>query len=174
MLPSTIFLTLFLLTWALCFLAQIKIHLPDGKFLSMKILYTDGASFLCFCFLKCAMEAAESDPTWQGIAVHEFVHQRQQRWFSPLVFGLLYFGEWLFRKFVLGQSWITAYACLTWERPAEKKDSPSSKALGINCAILKGEMQLTHDRHPIFLPFHSLQSRLPRAADYDWQGPRRT
>lgn len=120
MISFYIFLLLFLLSWAISFLPQIRVYLPEGKFHSFKILYTAGASFLCFCFLQCSREEGESSMVWKGVAVHEFVHQKQQRWLSPLLFGLFYFGEWLFRKYILHQSWMTAYENLIWEKQAER------------------------------------------------------
>ncbi|TGL86932.1 hypothetical protein EHQ68_14355 [Leptospira congkakensis] len=114
-----IFLILFCLTWILCFIPQIKVYLPQGKLGSIHILYAEGASFLCFCFLSCSCIDYKNKKYWQGIAIHEFVHQRQQRLFSPFVFGILYFGEWIFRKFYYKQSWSEAYRNLRWEKEAE-------------------------------------------------------
>ncbi|TGK82643.1 hypothetical protein EHQ24_11940 [Leptospira noumeaensis] len=93
--------------------------LPSGKFGRIKILYTEGASFLCFCFLSCSCIDYKNRKYWQGIAIHEFVHQKQQRLFSPFVFGILYFGEWIFRKLYCKQSWYEAYTNLRWEKEAE-------------------------------------------------------
>ncbi len=120
MISFYIFLLLFFLSWAISFLPQIRVYLPEGKFYSFKILYTAGASFLCFSFLQCSKKEGESSIVWRGVAVHEYVHQIQQRWLSPLLFGLLYFGEWLFRKYILRQSWLTAYQNLIWEKQAER------------------------------------------------------
>ncbi|PJZ47385.1 hypothetical protein EHQ30_06440 [Leptospira brenneri] len=95
------------------------VYLPYGKFWRLKILYAEGASFLCFCFLSCSRPDYQDKKYWQGIAIHEFTHQRQQRLFSPFLFGILYFGEWVFRKFYYRQSWYDAYSNLRWEKEAE-------------------------------------------------------
>lgn len=113
------FVILFCLTWILCFIPQIRVYLPNGKFVTLRILYTEGASFLCFCFLSCSYIDYKNRKYWQGIAIHEFVHQRQQRLYSPFVFGILYFGEWMFRKLYDKQSWGDAYRNLRWEKEAE-------------------------------------------------------
>ncbi|WP_232373800.1 hypothetical protein [Leptospira chreensis] len=114
-----VFLILFFASWIICFFPQKIICLPHGKLGRIHILYTEGASFLCFCFLRSSCVEYENNKYWQGIAIHEFVHQRQQRLFSPFVFGVLYFGEWIFRKLYYKQSWDEAYRNLRWEKEAE-------------------------------------------------------
>ncbi len=110
---------IFSLFWMITFLPQVKIFFPNGKFGRFKILYAEGASFLCFCFLSCSCIDYKNIKYWQGVAIHEFVHQKQQRLFSPFVFGILYFGEWIIRKLYYKQSWYEAYINLRWEKEAE-------------------------------------------------------
>lgn len=118
---SIVFLSLiFLCSWALCFLPQIIVYLPNGKYRSLNILHTEGASFLCFCFLRCSEGQFESSISWQGIARHEYCHQIQQRCISPFLLGILYFGEWGLRHYILGQGWNEAYQSLSWEKQARK------------------------------------------------------
>lgn len=106
---------MYILSWILTWFPQILIFIPNRYRSQFRFL---GVSVFCFCILNTTREQFARDPTMQRIAKHEFRHQWQQRILSPLLLGILYFGEWGFRILLMKQSMDEAYNQLFWERDA--------------------------------------------------------
>jgi len=114
----TVLLILFLGSWAIAFLPQIRLYFPKGIPLAPK--WAGGTSFLCFCSLKCNKIEFDNSNYYQKIARHEYCHQLQQRYLSPMVFGIFYFGEMVVRRVFFEKEWYSAYANLSWEKQANR------------------------------------------------------
>ncbi|MCG9875914.1 MAG: hypothetical protein MH321_14145, partial [Leptospiraceae bacterium] len=98
---------IFLGSWVATFLPQILLYFPKDIPLAPK--WAHGTSFLCFCTLKCNKIEFSDSNDWKRVARHEYCHQLQQRYLSPILFGILYLGEMIVRRVLYEKNWKSAY-----------------------------------------------------------------
>lgn len=108
----------FLLTWAICFLPQIRLFFPRS--IPGAPSWVQGGAMLCFCALRCTKEEYELSTQWKTVARHEYCHQIQQRFLSPLGLAILYLGEVLIRRIFMEPDWKSAYWNVSWEKQARR------------------------------------------------------
>jgi hypothetical protein len=116
-------------TWSLCFLPQIRLFFP--KRIPFAPAWAEGVAILCFCALRCKKDDYPGSIQWKEVSKHEFCHQLQQRFLSPLGFAFLYFGEMLLRRIFIDPDWKSAYWKVSWEKQARKymKKDNNSKTI---------------------------------------------
>lgn len=113
-----IFVPIFFLTWLLSFLPQIRLYFPNR--IPGAPSWAQGGSFLCFCTLKCSKQLHKDSDYWQMVSRHEYCHQIQQRFLSPLVLGILYLLELVIRRIFINSDWHSSYQNVFWEKQAVK------------------------------------------------------